>query len=390
MKKILLVGTSFSAAPLAECLIKMGYSLHTCGNQAQDPCVSWAGEHHCFDYSNPDLLLELVKKENYSAILPTCNDDSYLSVIKVAEILGLPGFDSVETTLILHDKFKFRSFASSHSIPVPKIWDYGSGSETPNASDYPLLVKPVDSFSGKGITKLLNKDGLHEAIHIAKLHSRSKSYVIESFLNGSLHSHSAFIKKTKIEREFFVDEFCTVYPYQVNSSNCPSSLDNQVRILIRQYIENLSTLLGLADGLLHTQFIVSDGKPYLVECMRRCPGDLFYHLVSFSTENAYISNYLRPFLGKPYVFLSDDKQIPWARHTISMPDDAVVYGYSVEGGAEETRFFQLSESGSLIKKAPYGKVAIFLTRYQSLEQLYTNTKILANKVSLYTNRSSLL
>lgn len=387
MNKILLVGTSFSAAPLAQFLKEMGYELHICGNQPQDPCIGWAGQYHYLDYSDSDLLLELVKKEKYAAILPTCNDDSYLSVVKVAEILGMPGFDSVGTTLQLHDKFKFRAFASYHHIPVPKVWDLESGISHPIDSDFPLLVKPVDSFSGKGITKLLNINGLNDAVEVAKLNSRSKNYVVESFLEGTLHSHSAFIKNSKISHDFFVDEFCTVYPYQVNCSNSPSRLNIEVRAKMRHYVERLATLLNLADGLLHTQFIVSGGEAYLIECMRRCPGDLFYHLVSFSTENSYIANYLRPFLGKPFDFLDADQEIPWARHTISTPDDSVIHGYSVGDEVDEMRFFQLCESGGLIKKAPYGKVAIFFVRYSSLAQLFERTETLADKVTLYTNQN---
>lgn len=390
MKKILLVGTSFSAAPIAQCIKAMGYELHICGNQPTDPCVSWAGQYHCLNYSDSDLLLSLVKKEAFSSVIPSCNDSAYLSVVKVAQNLGMEGFDNLDVTLKLHDKYQFREFASSLQIPVPKVWNLRLDDIQSTNIDYPILIKPVDSFSGKGITKLYQPDGIFEAVESAKSYSRSNNYVIESFMDGDLHSHSAFLKDTKIVHDFFVDEFCTIYPYQVNCSNSPSRLNDYVREKMRTYIEKLSSSLNLVDGLLHTQFIVSGGEPYLIECMRRCPGDLFYHLVSFSTENSYIANYLRPFLGKAYQFLKNEKNIPWARHTISISKEAVIHGYSINETAEEMRFFQISESGVKVKKAPYGKVGIFFVRYKSPAQLFENAKHLANKVVLYTNHNILL
>jgi biotin carboxylase len=390
MKKILLVGTSFSAAPLAQFIRRLGYKLDLCGNKPNDPCVSWAGKYHFLDYSNPDFLLKLVERENYFAILPTCNDDSYLSVIKVAEILGFSGYDKVTTTLKLHDKLKFREFSAANGIPVPRIWSSERGSLNPLPASYPVLVKPVDSFSGKGITKVSNVDELLNAIDKAKRNSKTKNYVVEDFLEGTLHSHSAFLKNQKIYHDFFVDEFCTIYPYQVNCSNSPSRISPSIKEKMQYFIEKIAALLNLTDGLLHTQFIISREEPYLIECMRRCPGDLFYHLICFSTGNSFIGNYLMPFLGEEFKFSKLDESVPWSRHTISLNKDEVIYGYSINIEAEELRYFQLSESGEYIQSAPYGKVAILFARHKTSEKMFYCTEKMADKVFLFTNGNILL
>jgi biotin carboxylase len=387
MKKILLVGTSFSAAPLAQFLKNLGYELELCGNKSSDPCVSWAGKYHCLDYANFDFLFRLAQRENYFAILPTCNDDSYLSVVKVAEILGLPGFDSLAITLKLHDKFEFRKFSIAHGIPVPKIWTSDRDGSYPRPGNYPVIVKPVDSFSGRGITKVSNLGELSIAIDNAKKNSRTGNYVVEDFLGGTLHSHSAFLKNKTIYHDFFVDEFCTIYPYQVNCSNSPSRISLSIKKKLRASIEKLAALLNLSDGLLHTQFIVSSEVPYLIECMRRCPGDLFYHLISFSTGNSFVGNYLRPFIGEEFEFSKINESIPWSRHTISLKEDEVIHGYSINIAAKELRLFQLSESGNHVKRAPFGKVAILFARHQSLEKLFESTEKMVDKISLFTNRN---
>lgn len=389
-KQLLLIGSSFSAAPLLRCLQASGYEVDTCGAYPSDPCVGWSKRHHLLDYSDPSALLDLVQRENYAAIIPTCNDYAYLSAVRVAEQLGYPGFDSLETTLVLHEKKRFRKFAAKHGLPVPKLFESIEEAAVADQRDYPLLIKPDDSFSGKGVSRIAQASELADAIVTAIKNSRSGRYVIEQFIEGSLHSHSAFLVKQEIEADFFVDEFCTVYPYQVNCSNSPSRLSEAIRERTRACIRELAHQLKLADGLLHTQFLVSGDDVYLVECMRRCPGDLYYHLINFSMGMPYIANYLRPFLGMGLRF---PKPLPphstqyWARHTVSLAQQQIVHAFSVHLTCEEIRTFPLHLSGSRVSAAPHGKIAILFARFASADKLFSHAAQFAQSIEFHTNES---
>jgi biotin carboxylase len=385
--RVLLLGTSFSAAPLAHFLKTAGMRVSVCGKFPTDPCAAWADDYYSLDYSDADALLQLVKDNRFSAIAPSCNDYSYLSAAHTAYQLGYPGFDDPETTAILHDKSRFRAFALTHGIPVPKTWDISSNSPTAFSRDFPLLVKPVDSFSGRGVGKITCAEQLQPAIAEARAQSRSNNVVVEQYIEGTLHSHSAFLRSRDIDQDFFVDEFCTVYPYQVNCSNSPSHLSDRLRDRVRDCIRDLAGLLRLCDGLLHTQFIVRGNDIYLIECMRRCPGDLYYHLISFSTSMPYVANYLRPFLGEAIAFPSSIIDIPWARHTISLAEDTIVHGFAHTIPSPEVRYFPLRESGSLIRQAPFDKVAILFARFEEVESMFCLTPRLHDLITVYTAES---
>lgn len=252
--KILLIGTSFSAAPLAQVLKRWGKTVAVCGSLPYDPCVAWADLYFQIDYSDPQALKELVTQESFSALCPSCNDYAYLSAASVANELGYLGFDDPETTLILSNKAHFRAFTAQHGLPAPRarkvIVDHCDLADL----DYPLLVKPTDSFSGRGVTRIENRENLDIALSSAMETSRQAQVVVEEFIEGSLHSHSAFLKDQTIAADFLVDEFCTVYPYQVDCSNSPSYLNEIVHTRMRQCITELAHALHLCDGLLHTQF----------------------------------------------------------------------------------------------------------------------------------------
>jgi formate-dependent phosphoribosylglycinamide formyltransferase (GAR transformylase) len=213
-KSALLVGSSYSAAPLLFALKKRGLHVAVCGNQKDDPCHQYADESFYFDYSNKDDLLDLVRRSSFDFLVPSCNDFAYLSCTWVAHNYRFPGYDDWDTALTLHTKDRFRNFCSKENIPAPARQFPGSaeGAEPSLAHiSYPVLVKPVDSFSGRGTTKVSAQRELAAALHAAKEASRTGETVIEEFVEGTLHSHSAFIQDRSIVWDGYVDEYCTVY-----------------------------------------------------------------------------------------------------------------------------------------------------------------------------------
>lgn len=383
-KKVLLAGTSFSAAPIYFALKQRGYDVAVCGSLPDDPCHIYADHSYVVDYSQRDLLLDLVKKEKVDYLCPSCNDYSYLSCSWVAEQCGLPGYDSYETTVTIHNKNEFRNFAEKHGIPIPKARKAAFVKEKDLSHlKFPLLVKPVDSFSGRGITKIYSNEQIVDAIKSAIDNSRVQDAVIEEFVEGTLHSHSAFIRKGRIVLEFFVDEFCTVYPYQVNCSNIPTSLSNEIRQRVRECIEEVANLLDLNDGLIHTQFITNGKDFWLIECMRRCPGDLYYKMVELSTNVDGIDLLIRPFLNEDlpqsinYSFMKY-----YARHTITISDQLVAFSFGHTIPAQDVQIVALKMSGEVLREAPYDKLAIIFAKFSNFQDLIKHTQRLSEYITI--------
>lgn len=163
---------------------------------------------------------------------------------------------------------------------------------------FPLLVKPVDAYSGKGISLIHQPDELDEAVNVARAASAGGHCVIETFCQGALYSHSAFIRGGEITCEFFVDEYCTVYPWQVNSSCLSVNLTESMRDQISECMAAIDSDLGLVDGLLHTQLIADERQFWLIEVTRRCPGDLYSKLIELSTGVDYCREFVAPFIGQ--------------------------------------------------------------------------------------------
>lgn len=368
--RVLLVGTSFSTVPLLQYLKESGYHVSVCGGLKDDPCHSYADRSFYIDYSQKDALLELCQREEFDFLVPTCNDYSYNAASYVATKLNkFYGFDNISITSILHTKNGFRTFTLENSFPVPSAMKAGTIFDSDIFTGFPLLIKPDDSSSGKGVTKIVDYAMLPDAIEIAKENSCNGEAIIEEFVEGALYSHSAFIQDGKILIDFFVDEFCSVYPYQVDCSSLTTNLSAELQKEVRESIEKLVSLLNLNDGLMHTQFIANEKKIWLIETMRRCPGDLYGTLIQKSTGCPYSKYYINPFLNRKnsHEFSESNKFI--ARHTISVSEKLPFQSFQVNIPSARTEIIPLKESGDILDKAPYDKVGIVFSEFESMEAL---------------------
>jgi hypothetical protein len=229
----------------------------------------------------------------------------------------------------------------------------------------------------------MNREELPLAIQDAFQASRSGELVLEECVDGTLHSHSAFIENQNIVLDFFVDEFCTTYPYQVNCSNHPSALSPGIKEAVREVIQQMVSVLQLNDGLLHTQIIVNGSKFWIIECMRRCPGDLYGSLIGFSTGIEYAGLFIRPFLNMKLPSITKRKTVKYfGRHTISIMEPLINFSFSQHIPAEAVEIVALKESGAILNVAPFDKLAILFAEFKDRETMFEITSRIADFISI--------
>ena len=365
--KVLLLGSSFSAMPFLFHLRNIGADVSVIGKYEDDPCHGFVDHSILEDYSDAEALLAICREHRFEYIVPSCNDYSYVAGSAVANALGLPGFDSPEVTSILHTKDRFRQFCREINVPAPRIFgEIATQADIESVAaqlDGPALVKPVDSFSGRGVELIQAPSELPQAVARATEMSRSKRVVAERFVDGALHSHTAFIADGRIIWHEFVDEFCEVYRYQVDRSAFPTRLTTGMRAAVHRSMERVVDVLGLCDGLLHTQFIASDSEFWIIECMRRCPGDLYGHHFKFSFNYDYEAQYVAGFVGaKPLPPVSHDRRSRIERRVLSTSQPAAFFGVEIKAGEPSMIYIPLKESGQKLDAAPFDKAGILFLK----------------------------
>ncbi|WP_217126451.1 ATP-grasp domain-containing protein [Hydrogenophilus thiooxidans] len=390
MKKTLLLGSSYSAIPLFFLLKKKGFKVHVCGNKKNDPCHKFADKSYYADYSNYQNIIKIIENEQFDYIIPTCNDYSYLTGSILSEKYNFPGFDTFETTKKLHHKNEFRTIAKTLKLPIPEfqiinIEDIDQIEININA---PYLIKPINLFSGIGIQFVNNDQEIKTIIKKISKKYNTKILIAEKFIEGKLHSHSAFLENKAIALDFFVDEFCTTYPYQVNSSYYPSTLSKTAKKIVRENINLLAKSLNLTDGLIHTQFISNGNYITFIEIMRRCPGDLFGLLLEKATGFNYYESFLKPFINENFQFFRNRKTKHVGRYTITANKKLSIYGVSFKNiPFSKVDFFPLKKSGEFLNPAPHDKFGIVFIEFDSSKQMRELMPIIKKRISVIEERT---
>jgi hypothetical protein len=372
MSKILLVDTNFSSAPIYKELLKKGHEVHVVGGNPEDYLAKLCKIYYFIDYSIQSNMSKLLQDQKYDYIIPGCTDRSYTACVDLA--LGqYPGIETDYNNRTINNKFNFKYLAKFLGILTPQIQE-----DEMQKMKWPLIVKPVDSYSGKGITVLTKSDlvSLHLAKQNALAASISGKYIIEEYITGQLFSHSAFLSDGEVIVDFIVREDCTANPFVVDTSYVIPNPPKLMLKTLRFSIEKIAQHLELKNGLLHTQFIYNSGKVWLIEMTRRCPGDLYSQLIELSTGYPYCESYVRSFLGLPPLEpVNSNFYSPIMRHTVTVKSEQFFGHLHYKNKFAIERWYPLALCGSILKPSPTSRVGILFAspyskkNFNSLYQL---------------------
>jgi len=293
--KALLLDTGFSAAPILRALKRRGLEVVTMGRDPRDDLVSQSDHYVEADYANTGNVVQAFLDVSADVIVPGCTDVSYLSASRAAAELQLSGYDDPAVVELLHSKNCFRELCHQVGVPAPRVYE-----ATTFAASFgsPVIIKPVDSYSGRGITVLKNPnpETFEKALLMAREASTSKEVIVEDYIEGQLYSHSAFLFKGRVVSHFSVVEFGFESEFTVDTSFLGG--DERAEPL-NAMVESLARHVGIEHGLMHLQYLLSGPDIFAIELARRCPGDLYAELIKRSTNYDYGEAYVAAFLNQP-------------------------------------------------------------------------------------------
>ena len=131
-------------------------------------------------------VLQITKQEKADLVISSCIDQANVTACYVSERLGLPCPYSYETALNVTDKKRMKEIMLRNGIPTAKYYSINNVDEfIPEALNYPIIIKPADSNSSKGVRRIDAYDqNTLDFISLALSISRNNSAIIEEFKIG--------------------------------------------------------------------------------------------------------------------------------------------------------------------------------------------------------------
>ena len=275
-QKLLILTAREHEIPFILAARNIGFYVITTNNRPDYFGHKYADEYIYGDYSKYDDIVEIMQKNHIDAISQACSDDCALTASYVGEKLGLKGHDTYENACIIHRKDKFKEFAKKYNIktPISNIYSKEQINQCLDAQlEYPVIIKPNDLAGGIGVSVAHNKEEYIESIKKAFDKTHSGNIVVEPYIEGTLHSLNTFIVNQKVVAYCTANDYSYKNKYMTNTGVAPAdNWEKAVKELIPE-TEKVARILNLVDGQLHMQYIMSNGKSWIIEMMRRNIGN---------------------------------------------------------------------------------------------------------------------
>lgn len=246
----------------------------------------FADKFYHVDVFDIEAIKNIAVKEQVDFLITVCADQVLLVVAKVSEMLGLPCYIDYETCQNVSDKIRMKRFFKAKGIPSTDFVETDSlDMEVIGKLNFPLVVKPVDAYSSKGVRKAGNLEELRQYYEEAHRISRSGGVIVEEFFEGDEISVDAFVVNgkahvlnvTNSEKVKDKDRFV------IFRGRYPVKASEAVMKQIDDIAQKIADGLGLPNTPLLIQLLHNGDKVSVLEFCARTGGNMKYLLIKYAT-----------------------------------------------------------------------------------------------------------
>ena len=256
-----------------------------------------------------DAVKELALKEKVDFIITCCADQVLLVVAQVSEMLGLPCYISYQTAQDVSDKKFMKRIFWENNIPTSRYFELSELDwEKIHTLRYPLVVKPTDAYSSKGVRKAGDDATLAEYFGEAKQISRTGTVIVEEFCAGEEISVDVYVESGKAHilcvsnSEKIKDDDRFV----IFRGRYPVHATPEVLAQIQTVAQQIADAFGLVDSPMLIQMINSGTSVSVLEFCARTGGNMKYLLIKRSCGFDVIKAVIDLAVGlKPHVELRE-------------------------------------------------------------------------------------
>ena len=269
--------------PIIQFLKDKGHRVFVVDPYTTSPGVKLADGHILADVRDLDSIknaLSTCPVKDWAFVISDQSDVAMLNVANISSFLELPGNDP-EVVLLFTNKFKMREFAQAIGVPVPKFETIQSSiglDQFIQKVNLPVMIKPADSQSSRGIFKLNPTDSitlLDQAFNDCKGQTPLDYVLVEEFFEGTELTVEGFCNNGK-HRSIAISKK-KHFRVGIASDLCyPADISEEILDKISKANDLFVEKSGLSFGITHSEYLVDmkTGNFILVEIACRGGGSL--------------------------------------------------------------------------------------------------------------------
>ena len=282
MKKALVLAGGFPQIALIEELKKRGYTVILADYYSEPVAKKYADVFYQESTLDIEAITEIAKKEKVDFLITACTDQALLTVAKVSEDLGLPCYIDYQTALNVTNKSYMKKVFNENNISTAKhVVMAELDADKISDMNYPLIVKPVDCNSSKGVKRVENIEELKTAFADAVNFSRTDTAIVEEFVEGVELSVDVYVEdgKAHVLSVCKLDKIGEKDKFVIFRGWYPALEAEAVKEHIQQTAQQIADAFGLKNTPMLIQ-MMSDGKRvYVLEFSARTGGGIKFLLI---------------------------------------------------------------------------------------------------------------
>lgn len=264
-----------------------------------------------------EKVKEVAVREQVDFLITVCADQVLLVVAQVSEMLGLPCYIDYQTAQNVSDKIYMKRIFWDHNIPTSRYVEMeGLDWNEIRKLRYPMVVKPVDAYSSKGVRKVWNDQELETCFAEAAQISRTGGVIVEEFVQGDEISVDVYVENGEAKL------LCVSNSEKINDADrfiifrgrYPVAASEALLEEIRRVAQMIADAFGLKDSPMLIQMITDGERVSVLEFCARTGGNMKYLLIRRSCGFDVIKAVIDLTVGqKPHVEL----RAPEARYIVN-------------------------------------------------------------------------
>ncbi len=272
MKRVLILGASYTQTPLYEAAKKLGFETIAGSIPGPYPGFELADETAYMNIADPEECTAIARTLNLDGVCTCGLDLGMRSIGAISEACHLPG-PSRESAERAGNKYEMKKALVSAGVQTARYFCIHTEEELEAALEelpLPVILKAVDQMGSRGIFRSNTKEEARENFH-KSMEATAKDYcLVEEFIEGEIFGVEAMIQNGKV---LFmlpnnIEAFVVTTPTPVGHS-VPFRQEAELGEQVRRQTEKAIRALGLDNCPVNCDFIMRDGKVYVIELTGR-------------------------------------------------------------------------------------------------------------------------
>jgi biotin carboxylase len=281
MSKVMILGAGRGQMPLYDICNEYGCSVVFVTPEGQYPGLEKGAIVRFADVRDYKAVYQIAKEEKVDAVISDQLDAGIFSCAYASEKLGLKGIGS-EVAKRFTDKYIMRKYAEKYGVCAPWYLGVYTVEEVLNSRGnikYPLVMKPSDNASSRGIYLVDNEAELLSHFEETKSYSTTGFVVLEQYIKGKEYVVESYTKGYDISvlivghRDYFNVEKRFIPKATVFRD--ASIANDRIEKKVIEANNKLIKGFELPFGITHGEFLYceEDDNVYLVEIAARGGGE---------------------------------------------------------------------------------------------------------------------